>query len=129
MQDAGKLPDYIVDMFEAQSKKAENPTKFKRDIVNNLLVENKDGSFSLDVKNNIFKEAETNFEEKKASTGMHGLQKNTFIASRFSGNVDLFELATAAGEIDVVESDGKMFYTVKEISSSTTRGEHHSWKY
>ena len=39
MQDVGKLPDYIVDMFEAQSMKAENPTKFKRDIVNNLLVE------------------------------------------------------------------------------------------
>ena len=47
--DAGQLPDFIVNLFDNESKMQPDQRKFKTSIINNVLEKQSDGTFKLNL--------------------------------------------------------------------------------
>ena len=50
-QAAGKLPDFIVNLFDNEAKNQPDSRKFQTSIINNVLAKQKDGTYTLTLKN------------------------------------------------------------------------------
>ena len=125
---AGKLPDWLVDLYENKSSDDETPRKAKSDIVNTILKKNKKGGYDMDLDNHKFYEAKTKFQVKTSTAGTRGLQMLTFIASVFTGNKEAFQAAYDAGEISKVHSNGLDFYSHKVENTDLVKGTTHEGK-
>ena len=98
IQESGQLPDFIVKAFDEESKKADNPRKYKSSIINNLFVKGDDGSFTMDLQNEKIVAATTEVERKEAARKEKRMRKTVFLASVFNGRADLLQKAIGDGE-------------------------------
>ena len=119
------MPEYIIDFIEKKTQKSGNPRKSKSRLINKLFKKRDDGSWEICLKDQEFVEAETKYEEHKATKAELGMQKFSFIANVFNGSNELFSKAWDNGEISVKKVDNVEFYSVKKVSSEHTKGHKH----
>ena len=118
----GQLPESIMRLHDVEAKNQLNPRAFKTSIINNVLAKQPDGSFKLCMQNAKIQGYIESTEKKSGHRSSQGMQKHTFIASIFNGNMDLFQQALNAGEITIKEDEGKEYYTIKSIGSTHEKG-------
>jgi hypothetical protein len=105
-----------------QSKQTDKPRKFKTDIIESLMIKQPDGSYAMNLKNMMFDQTKTKYEDSATIRSSEGLQKSTFVASVFHGNVALFEEAVKQGEVVVTHDRGIQYYASRKFTQSASTG-------
>ena len=64
VQEKGQLPEFIVQLFDKESKNQPNQRKIKSSIINNLLEKQSNGQYQMNLQNNKIVEARAQIERK-----------------------------------------------------------------
>ena len=118
IQEKGALPDFIVQLFDKESKNRPDARSFKSSIINNLLEKQSNGQYHMNLQNNKIVEARAQIERKEAARNEQGMPKTVFLANNFNGNTALLQQAIDNGEVQVKADDGKEFLSFKSITTS-----------
>ena len=89
IQDRGQLPDFICKIFDKDSKGNYPSSKLKRTIINNLFVKRADGSFRMDLDNNIIVEARSQIERTEDARNERGMPRTVCFCARLRADADM----------------------------------------
>ena len=106
LKNQGYLPEFIVQLFDKESKNHLSE-KYKTSIINNLLEKQTNGQYQMNLQNSTIAEARSQIERKEAARNELGMPKTVFLANHFHGNTALLQQAIDNGEVQVKADDGK----------------------
>ena len=90
IQDRGQLPDFICKIFDKYSNRVQGPPKkIKKTIINNLFVKQADGSFRMDLDNNIIVEARSQIERTEDARNERGMPRTVCFCARPRADADM----------------------------------------
>ena len=89
IQDRGQLPDFICKIFDKDSKGNSPSNKLKRTIINNLFVKQANGSFRMDLDNNIIVEARSQIERTEDARNERGMPRTVCFCARPRADADM----------------------------------------
>ena len=122
MKASGSLPDFIVAMYEEESKKQVAPRRFQTELINRLFVK-KNGQWQLDLSHSMFTDFKAVYQRNYSKDKQKAIPRSLMCGLYFQGNDNKFEDALRDGEIEMVREEGKVkFFAFKEYTVGKERG-------
>ena len=116
IQEKGQLPEFIVQLFDKESKNKPDQRKIKLSIINDLLEKQPNGQYQMNLQNNKIVEARSQIERTEAARNERGMPRTVCLANIFHGDEVLLKRAVDNGEVQVKADDGNEFYSFKSIT-------------
>eukprot|EP00435_Cladocopium_sp_Y103_P010211 s5163_g2.t1 len=124
MRAAGALPDYLVNLYEEESKFSPmGKRRFQTEIVNKLFKKGRGGQWELDTSDVQFQSHKALYEKKFNRDEKEALPKSLLLGMYFQGDETKFTKALDQGVIELVrEENGVRFFAFRRITAGTDKG-------
>ena len=121
MHAKGLIPSHIIDMLSDGSKDNKNARLWKTQIVNNLFNRDSSGKLTMCPHAPFFTAWKQTQETHSMAHKEKALPRTVFMGKYFNNSSTALDNAVSLGEVDIVEANGKQFYSFQTFEKSHTR--------
>ena len=117
----GEIPSEIVDMLNEGMKNSKNPRSFKTELINKLFNRDDTGKLVMCPQAPFFTAWKQSQVTKSMTHKETAFPKTVFIGKFFNNSVDAFNHSLAVGDVEMVEVNGREFYSFVSLENAHTR--------
>lgn len=127
MQDAGAIPDHIMELFSGEAAKA-GGRKYKTDLINKLFKENGKGGWEMDATAPWFEASKTAYHKKFGKEENIGTPRDVFLFQSFMGNEAALDKAIENGSVQQWDEAGILYCGYRKTTAGIEKSKRESVK-